>query len=125
MLFGDRVKEFTRQTKLALTGACAIALLLAVPLPAGAASDACHDKAAVTVAGMACPFCAYGLRKHLLEVPGVTDVQVDLNKSEAAMNLGGGADVTPAQIQKAVRDAGFTPGEIRCEATPGSERPGS
>lgn len=120
MSIDNRAKHFTRLVILALTGAYAMTFLLAVPLDAGAAGNACRDKAVVTVAGMACPFCAYGLRKHLLEVPGVTDVQVDLNKSEAAMNLRDGADVTPAQIQKAIRDAGFTPGRIQCAATPES-----
>ncbi len=95
---------------------CALALLFATPWAARAAGDACHGTAVAGVKGMACPFCAYGLRKHLLAIPGVKNVQVDLNNSEATIEPNSGAEVTAAQIQEAINDAGFSPGQIRCEA---------
>lgn len=69
-------------------------------------------QAVVSVNGLACPFCAYGVRKHLLKLPGAQKVQVDLAKGEAVVDFVAGAKVTDAQIQKAVTDAGFSPGRI-------------
>jgi copper ion binding protein len=95
-------------------------ILLAPPLaatpPALAADDAAHSQAVVTVSGMACPFCAYGLKKHLIALPGVKDVHVDLGKSQVTIEFTGGSHASDAQIQQAVRDAGFTPGEITWQA---------
>lgn len=45
-------------------------------------------------------------------LPGVKSVQVELAKGEAIVEFAPEAKVTDEQIQKAVRDAGFTPGKI-------------
>lgn len=88
-----------------------VILLTALP-PVRAADDVAHSQAVVTVSGMACPFCAYGLKKHLIGLPGAKDVRVDLAKSQATIDFTGESDATDTQIQQAVRDAGFTPGKI-------------
>lgn len=69
-------------------------------------------QAVVTVQGMQCPFCAYGIKKHLAKLPGVTRVDVELAKNQAIVTFAPDAKVTDAQIQQAIRKAGFTPGKI-------------
>jgi copper ion binding protein len=69
-------------------------------------------QAVVTVEGMQCPFCAYGIRKHLAKLPGAKKVDVDLAKNEAVVTFARDAKVTDKDIQKAVRKAGFTAGKI-------------
>jgi mercuric ion binding protein len=70
-------------------------------------------EAVVQVKGLACPFCVYGLEKRLRKLPGVERVHVELGKGEADIAFAPGSAVADAEIQKAVRDAGFTPGTIR------------
>jgi copper chaperone len=43
-------------------------------------------------------------------------VQVDLNKSQATLAVQDGSEVKDAEIEQAVKEAGFTPGSIECEA---------
>ncbi len=70
----------------------------------------------VTVEGIACPFCVYGLEKHLRKLPGVTNVETDLRKGETTVDLAAGSEVTEEQVRKAVRDAGFTASTIERKA---------
>jgi copper ion binding protein len=79
-------------------------------------------RAVITVEGVACPFCAYGIDKHLRAVPGVTDVQVDLGASKVTVDVAPGANVTEEALQRAIRDAGFTPGRIEWASGPKEER---
>lgn len=82
-----------------------------------------RNQAVVTVRGMQCPFCAYGIKKHLAKLAGATRVDVELAKNQAIVTFAPGAKVTDAQIQQAVRKAGFTAGAIEWRAgTPGDER---
>jgi mercuric ion binding protein len=82
-----------------------------------------RNQAVVTVRGMQCPFCAYGIKKHLAKLPGATRVDVELAKNHAIVTFAPGAKVTDAQIQQAVRNAGFTAGAIEWRAgQPGEER---
>lgn len=89
--------------------AVAVAALQALP----AAADPPAKTVVVKVKGMACPFCAYGLEKHLKGVGGVSDVEIDLAKSEVMLELKEGSAPGDEQIRQAVREAGLTPGEIR------------
>jgi len=111
----DQFKRFARTLKLPLIALCGLGLLLPAVSAAHAAANACRDKAVVAVNGMACPFCAYGLRKELLTLPGVKAVQVDLNKSQATVVVNQGSEVTDAELEQAVKKAGFTPGQVQCE----------
>ena len=87
--------------------------VLAAPLTVAAQAPAGSQKqAVVTVRGMQCPFCAYGIKKHLAKLPGVTRVDVELAKNQAIVTFASDAKVTDAQIQQAIRKAGFTPGKI-------------
>jgi len=94
---------------LSITALVTLAIARAVP----AAADPPGGKAVVTVQGMACPFCAYGLEKRLKTLDGVSDVQIDLGKSEATLEFREGSTVSDEEIRQEVRRAGFTPGAIR------------
>lgn len=104
-----RNRPFGRWIVLALVAA--VLTSLAVAAWSGPDSSASRQ-AVVAVNGMSCPFCAYGVKKHLSALPGVKRVQVELAKGEAIVEFAPEAKATDGQIRKAVRDAGFTPGTI-------------
>lgn len=89
----------------------ATTLTVAAQAPAGT-----QKRAVVTVQGMQCPFCAYGIKKHLAKLPGVTRVDVELAKNQAILTFTPAAKVTDADIQQAIRKAGFTPGKIEWQS---------
>jgi copper chaperone len=60
----------------------------------------------LAVAGMTCNNCKAHVTKALSDVPGVTHVDVDLQKGAARVEVGGDAADT-AQLIEAVRDAGY------------------
>lgn len=87
-------------------------LAVTVPTAAQVTPGAGGRQAIVTVRGMQCPFCAYGIKRHLAKLTGVTKVEVELARNQAILTLAPDANVTDAQIQQAVRKAGFTPDKI-------------
>ena len=95
-----------------LTAAALVAGILGVAGPALAAVDH-YD---VQVDGLACPFCAYGLEKKLKNLPGVANVQIELNTGWASFDVLSGV-LLPGPVQGAVRDAGFTPRDIKVIAS--------
>jgi len=95
-----------------ITAAAVLFGILAVAEPALAAVD--HYE--VQVDGLACPFCAYGLEKKLKELPGVANVQIELNTGWASFDVLSGV-LLPRPVQDAVRDAGFTPRDIKVTAS--------
>lgn len=113
-----KVTRFFATGSSARAAALALATALLILLAGTSTSLASEEKApaweaVVQVKGLACPFCVYGLEKRLKKLPGVQKVHVELGKSEADIAFAPGSAVTDAEIQKAVRDAGFTPGAIR------------
>ena len=94
----------------------AVAVLAATLTMAAQAPTGSQKQAVVTVQGMQCPFCAYGIKKHLAKLPGVTRVDVELAKNQAIVTFAPAAKVTDAQIQQAIRKAGFTPGKIEWQS---------
>lgn len=82
--------------------------------PALAASDVepeATNRVVVTVQGVGCPFCVFGIEKWLGKIDGVQDVQMDLETGRVTLTLEPGASVTEDQLRRAVEQAGFTPGE--------------
>lgn len=71
-----------------------------------------QKQAVVTVQGMQCPFCAYGIKKHLAKLPGAKKVEIELAKNQATVTFAPDAKVSDEQIRRAVRNAGFTPAKI-------------
>jgi len=97
--------------------------MLAVVLVLGLAGTASSADFTLRVDGMACPFCAFGIEKKLLDVPGVLDVEVYLDEGRIALAFESGSKATVDDLEQAVRKAGFgltalsleTDGEIQRE----------
>ncbi|MGI6511515.1 MAG: heavy metal translocating P-type ATPase [Catenisphaera adipataccumulans] len=68
-------------------------------------------KKQMDVDGMMCEHCQAHVTKALSDVPGVSDVQVSLEKKNATFNAED--SVTDEMLKKAVTDAGYQPGNIR------------
>ena len=84
------------------------ALLLALPLSAGAAQTL-----EIAIQGMTCPFCVHSVERTLDRLPGVADAQVSLEQKKARLLLEPGAAVDEAAVREAIVSSGFTPGEAR------------
>jgi mercuric ion binding protein len=67
----------------------------------------------IQVEGLACPFCAKGLEKHLKELDAVADVTISLKEGEAVLHFKSGRSVSEKALREAVKRAGFTAGAIR------------
>jgi copper chaperone CopZ len=65
-------------------------------------------KAVLTVYGMSCPLCANNVDKVLLDVPGVTGVDVDMGSGRATVSLDSKAPPTRRMLEDAVHKSGFT-----------------
>ena len=61
----------------------------------------------MVVEGMKCVHCKAKVEKALKEVPGVTDVEVDLEAKTARIVLD--SDVADSLLMEAVKDKGFDP----------------
>lgn len=59
------------------------------------------------VNGLTCPFCAFGIEKKLLDVDGVTSVDVRLDDGLLQLRLEPGNSATTAALEAAVEKAGF------------------
>lgn len=78
-----------------------------VPVETGAlASDA--SSVLLVVEGLSCPMCASNIDKELAQVPGVTNVSVDLNSGTVTVALAAAPRPSAADFEKAVYDSGFT-----------------
>lgn len=60
------------------------------------------------VDGMACPFCAFGIEKKLLELPGVEQLDILIDEGKIVLILVAGAELDVPALHKAVKNAGFT-----------------
>ena len=67
----------------------------------------------VNIEGLSCPFCAYGLEKKVKDIDGAKDIKIDIKKGLLTFSLTGRKDVDEEKIKKVVKDAGFTPKEIK------------
>ena len=81
--------------------------------PSPARSKPVRGDVLVRVAGMACPFCAYGIEKHLKALPGVQSARVNLGEGTAVLELRPGQKVSDEEIRDAVQKAGFKASEIK------------
>ncbi len=98
----------------------AVALAFVVGLAASAAS-AQQDAAApepearqieITILGMSCPFCAYGVEQKLKRLDGVVQLEVVLETGLATLTLEEDADTSNELLQETVKDAGFEVAKI-------------
>jgi len=83
-------------------------MLLAVPIISAQAQDAGEQSATIQVDGLSCPFCAYGLEKHLKKIAGVEGVDINMKDGKAIVHLKPDVQVDDAALKTAVKKAGFT-----------------
>jgi len=59
--------------------------------------------ATVSIKGMSCPHCVASVTKALQDIPGISDVEVNLEKNEATYM----GEVDKTVIKEAIRKVGF------------------
>jgi mercuric ion binding protein len=62
----------------------------------------------IEVAGLACPFCAYGIEKKLNAVAGVERVETNIREGVVMVTMQDGAVLDEPVAKQAVKEAGFT-----------------
>jgi copper chaperone CopZ len=62
----------------------------------------------IDVAGLACPFCAYGIEKKLNSIKGVERIETNIKEGTVIVIMKDGATLDKATAGQAVKDAGFT-----------------
>lgn len=62
----------------------------------------------IEVAGLACPFCAYGIEKKLDAIDGVERLETNIEAGTVVVTMKDGATLDKATAEEAVEDAGFT-----------------
>ncbi len=67
----------------------------------------------VTVSGLACPVCSYGLEKKLKQIEGIENLYIELKTGLVTFTMKEGKTVTEEVIKKKVIDAGYTLKEIK------------
>jgi copper chaperone CopZ len=60
------------------------------------------------VNGLVCAFCAHGIQKALEKYPAAGEVFVDLEDRLVAVELKDGGDISDADLETALTDAGYT-----------------
>ena len=83
-------------------------LLFTVPLSVFSAEQKVIE---IPVKGMSCPFCAYGVEKHISKMPSVEKCEVSSTEGIARITLAPGVDLDVQALKSAVIDSGFSPGE--------------
>lgn len=63
----------------------------------------------IKIEGMSCQHCVMAVTKALGSIPGIKNLKVDLPSGEATFE--NSQNVDRARIRKAVKDAGYRPGE--------------
>lgn len=89
-----------------------------------AAEQGAVQRIRFVVAGLSCPFCAYGIEKRLRrEVAGLDSLALDLKTGTVTLQVRDGAKVNDAQLRAVVRKAGFSVmGDIKRSTTGDAER---
>ncbi len=83
-------------------------VLLALALTVATAAHTAGSAYKVHVAGLACPFCAYGIEKSLGAIDGVARVETHIEDGVVIVEMAEGATLDRAKAAQAVKDAGFT-----------------
>ena len=82
-------------------------MLMVLVLGRGYAFGEIHSLT-IGVDGLSCPFCVYGLEKHLNNVSGIESVEVNVRAANTDLQLKPGSRLDLQSIQVAVKNAGFT-----------------
>ena len=60
------------------------------------------------VDGLACPFCAYGVEKHVGGLDNVKSVEILIDEGIVAVTMVPGKTLDEAKAKQAISDSGFT-----------------
>ncbi|MFQ5699372.1 MAG: heavy-metal-associated domain-containing protein [Myxococcota bacterium] len=90
-------------------------IALGLVLAMSTASIARAADVVLRVDGLACPFCAFGIEKKLMNVPAVSGMDIDLDEGKVTLQLREGERLDAAALDGAVADAGFTLRKILVE----------
>lgn len=71
------------------------------------ASSAFAEKISIDVQGMVCAFCAQGIKRSLLKVPGITLVEPDLANKKVEVTTEKSGQVTDEVLKRIITDAGY------------------
>ncbi len=74
--------------------------------PRAAVTDG-PERITVTVTGLSCPFCAYGLEKRLRKLDGLDSLRIDFQTGSVILTVRDGSKASDAQIRELVKDGGF------------------
>ncbi len=66
-----------------------------------------EERVIMQVEGLYCPFCAYGLEKHIKKINGFKSININIKEGTAEIAFESGARVSRASILEAVENAGF------------------
>lgn len=62
----------------------------------------------VQVAGLGCPFCAYGLEKKIKEFKGIKDIKIDMETGDFSFTTPADKPLTLDEVEAKVDKAGYT-----------------
>ena len=74
--------------------------------------DPTNADAQVKVSGMSCPQCSHNIKVIMDRMDGIDQTRVDLGAGRVLIAFDEGQTVSKEDISLAVKDAGFTPGEV-------------
>ena len=66
-----------------------------------------EERVVIHVEGLYCPFCSYGLEKHIKKIKGFKSIKMNIKEGTAEINFKSGTRVSKAAILEAVENAGF------------------
>ncbi|MGQ0741066.1 MAG: heavy-metal-associated domain-containing protein [Alphaproteobacteria bacterium] len=90
--------------KKTLIFAFVMAMSLATMAPMALAAGPQYE---LHVAGLACPFCAYGIEKKLSQIEGVETVETDIASETVTVAMKDGQSLDRTAAERAVKAAGF------------------
>mgnify|MGYP001816667152 CR=1 FL=1 len=94
-----------------------LAITFATPLQA---QEKERDFVEVTVEGLGCPFCAYGLEKKIKELKNVKKVAIDIETGLTSFYYPTEKAITIADVEHQVDIAGYSPKGIKITRADGS-----
>lgn len=104
----------TRGGRLASAAGLALGLLFAA---AGVRAEAVYR---LSVDGLACPFCAYGVERKLAAVAGVARVETGIASGTVTVTMAEDARLDEASARQAVKEAGFRLRAFKAQAPAGA-----
>lgn len=96
-------------------------IIFAIALLVGTFSSFAQIQSASLVAsGLTCSMCSKAIYKALQKLPGIQSVSVDIEQSRYDIVFKQGARISPDDLNKAVRGAGFSVAQLKITASFGN-----